>query len=135
MRRKLLTWMGVWLLGALPGAAFAADHNDGPMALANKDADIADVYAWMDSGGQKVNLVLDWFPDVAADHQLSDAVQFAFHLSSMPAYGGAAKEMLAVCTFDAAEKISCWVGDDEYVTGDARSEAGLVSTSGKVRVF
>src|SRR5262249_9125643 len=45
------------------------------------------------------------------------------------------KSVDVVCTFDAAQKISCWVGDKDYVTGDASAVAGLTSASGKVKVF
>ncbi|TMA23646.1 MAG: DUF4331 domain-containing protein, partial [Deltaproteobacteria bacterium] len=58
-----------------------------------------------------------------------------FHTSSLSAFGSAAGSTQdIVCTFDAAQKLSCWAGN-EYVSGDASNPAGLASGSGKLRVF
>lgn len=115
-------------------ASSAADHSDGPAATNNPDADITDIYAWMDPSG-KLNLVLNWFPDAPSGAALSDAVLFAFHVESKAMYGAMESTTTDIlCGFDAAQKISCWAGD-EYVTGDASASSGITSESGKLRVF
>jgi len=43
--------------------------------------------------------------------------------------------MDVICTFDASQAVSCWVGDKDYVTGDASDPKGLASASGKTRVY
>jgi hypothetical protein len=115
--------------------ALAADHQDGPAATADPSADITDVFAWMSSDASKVNLVMDVFPFATGTPMFSNTVQYVFHTSSRPSYGvAAAATVNVICTFNTAQTISCWAGD-EYVTGDASSTAGLTSASGKLKVF
>jgi hypothetical protein len=57
------------------------------------------------------------------------------HTSSGPAFGTSTAKEDVICTFDVSQKISCWVGTDEYVTGDASQTTGLASADGKVKVF
>ena len=123
------------LLLLIAPAALAADHMDGPAATADPAADITDLYAWTSADGTKLNLVLDIFPAATTSARFSNAVQYVFHTSSLSAFGSAAGSTQdIVCTFDAAQKVSCWAGD-EYVSGDAGNPAGLASGSGKLRVF
>lgn len=124
----------VLLLLSSAAAATAADHADGPATTSNPDGDITDVYAWVDPGGGKLNLILNWFPDAPGAALLSDAVLFAFHVDSMPMFGGSSTRTDIICGFDADERISCWAGE-EYVSGDASDAAGIASTSGRLRVF
>ena len=65
----------------------------------------------------------------------SDAVQYALHIESSAKYGVAGDKSDIICTFDADQKISCWVGTQDYVTGDASVTDGIKSESGKTRVF
>jgi len=115
-------------------ASFAADHTDGPAAKADPAADITDVYSWVD--GNNVILVMDVNPFATATSKFSDKVQYVFHTESQMTFGAdKATASDVICTFDATQKISCWVGKDDYVTGDASATAGLDSKSGKVKVF
>lgn len=129
-----------WLQGAIALAiaatgpsAFAADHLDGPGAKEDPLADITDVYAWTET--DKVLFVLNVAPLATAESKFSDAVQYAIHLESTAKYGDAGEKMDIICTFDAEQKISCWIGDKDYLTGDASVTAGLKSASGAVRVY
>jgi hypothetical protein len=136
MRRLLPRPLALLATLALSGPALAADHNDAPAAMANKDADIADVFAWTDAGGQKVNLVLTTFPAATATTKPSDAVLYVFHLTSKQTFSATAStEVRIICGFDAQQAISCWAGDSEYVTGNANTAQGITSASGKLRVF
>jgi hypothetical protein len=128
------------IAAAIAGAAFfaaplaqAADHLDGPAATLDPAADITDVYTWLD--GDRVVFVLNVAPKAMSTSQFSDKVQYVLHTSSGVSFGATAAPMDIIATFDASQKISLWVGADEYVTGDASQAAGLMTDSGKVKVF
>ena len=119
----------------IPALALAADHQDGPAAKADPASDITDLFAWMSGDGAKVNLAMDVFPAANASSKFSNTTQYVFHTAAHPAFGTAsASTQDIVCTFDATQKISCWVGST-LVRGDASSTNGLVSADGKVKVF
>ncbi len=113
---------------ALPG--LAADHRDSPVPRADPAADLGDIFAWTTADTSQINLVMT--VPVAA---FSDAVQYAFHIESTQAYGTAGVEIDAICTFATDQNLECWVGDQDYVSGDASSEQGLLSEAGRFRVF
>jgi tetratricopeptide (TPR) repeat protein len=83
----------------------------------------------------KVNLVMDVYPNAPAGAMFSDQVLYAFHLNSAATFGGTATETKIFCGFDTAQKITCWVGGTESLTGDASATTGISSTSGKTKVF
>ena len=114
----------------LAGTLQAADHRDSPSALAEPAADIADIYAWTTADTRSVNFAL-----TIVVPEFSDALLYAIHVESSSAYGEAGDETVIVCAFDAQQNLECWIGDDDYVAGDARSEVGLESASGRVRAF
>jgi hypothetical protein len=144
MRRALLVAIG--LSAATAVALFAtdkpieaADHTDAPGATAAADMDILDLFAWMDSDAGNVNLALTVNPFNDGSGTFSRTGQYVFHVNSSAGFGMAATETLVVATFDANDEVSVWVGDGttatDYVSGDASATAGLVSTSGDVRVY
>jgi hypothetical protein len=112
--------------------AFAADHNDGPSAKMRPPADITDIYTWLD--GDRVILVLNVAPFATIESKFDDKVQYWFHTTSGTAFDEKKVPLDIVCTFDAAQTISCWAGG-EYVTGDAKNEDGISSESGNLKVF
>ena len=137
---KKMTWMrGATALTLMLGAstAIAADHLDSPAEKAAGAGlqDITDLYTWVDTGN--VVLIMSVNPGATASTKFSNAVQYVFHTASSAAYPttASAKETDVICTFDTTQKISCWVGTADYVTGDASMPAGLMSTSGNVKVF
>jgi Domain of unknown function (DUF4331) len=113
----------------------AADHADSPAAASAPDADITDLFAWMSPDGSKVDLILNWFPSAPATSILAANVLFTFHVSSKATFSAttAAPETTIICGFDSTEKLSCWVGRADYVTG-AKGQT-LTSASGKVKAF
>jgi hypothetical protein len=132
---KRLTFISLLGIAAtLAPSIFAADHIDSPATVAEPTADITDLYAWMNSVAQSLNLVMDVAPFSEAGAQFSDAVAYVFHVNSSMGYGEAQTETQVICQFYAASKIECWAGD-EYVEGDPASEAGISSSSGNLRVF
>ena len=124
------TILGLTLaIGVVPGS-WAADHVDAPAVVADPAADLADIFAWTTSDARQINLVLT-IPAAA----FSDAVQYAFRIESSEAYGEAGVSTDVICTFDASQAVQCWVGEEDYVAGDASAETGLVSDTGRIRVF
>ncbi|HEX4340351.1 MAG TPA: DUF4331 family protein [Polyangiaceae bacterium] len=116
-------------------SALASDHTDGPAVTGDPAADITDVYAWMSATG-KVEIALDVSPFATSTTKFSDAVTYAIHVNSNASFGATpTKETLVICQFDAGGTIQCWVGANEYVTGNASKTAGISSASGKVKVF
>jgi hypothetical protein len=128
--------------------AHAADHGDGAaVGAVDGLADINDVFAWMNADASRINLVMTVKPNADATTEFSNAVQYNFRLAAHPDYATTvlmpdmepARRVRVTCTFDEAQVISCWIVDGtttlDYVTGDASSPTGIMSTSGKVKVF
>jgi len=120
---------------ALPWQTRAADHRDGPTVTADPVADINDVYTWMSPDAETVYLVMTVFPFAAASARFSNQIQYVFHTTSAPSFGAASTDTDVICTFAVDQTVQCWVGDDSYLTGNASSTSGLVSSDGRVRVF
>jgi hypothetical protein len=134
-RMRRIQIVGVALLSAVPFIANAADHIDSPSATAEPGADITDVYAWMSGDASKVNMVLDVHHMASADSAFSPAVQYALHINSAAAFGASeSSEARILCQFYTPSAIECWLGD-EYLEGDPSDPEGIVSQSGKLRVF
>jgi hypothetical protein len=116
--------------------ARAADHIDGPRASADPSADITDVFTWMTPDAAKVIIAIDLTRNASTESKFSDAVVYAVRTTSSATFGGSAAAQIDVlCTFDVAQQVQCWVGDDAYVSGDASGAAGITSADGKLRVF
>ncbi len=125
----------------------AADHRDGPAALADAPSDITDVYAWMSADGNQVYLALNVQGanlGATATTQFSNAVQYVFHVSSGASYaaGTGAKPDTIICKFDnaAQQGFECWGPGvsgavAEYVKDTVGNTAGKTSKSGKMKVF
>lgn len=113
--------------------ALAADHLDGPAATMDPTADITDVYGFM--SGTNTVLVLNVAPIATGASKFSDKIQYVLHTESTDAFGAPGQQQDIIATFDADQKISLWIGNDVYLTGDASATAGLTSADGKVKVF
>lgn len=125
---------GLLAVALVPAAVQAADHIDSPAASAEPTADLTDLFAWTSPDATKLNLVLGVTPFAGDDAQFSDATQYAFHVNSSMGYGEAQTETVVLCQFYDVNAIECWAGD-QYLAGDPRDPAGLVSEGGKLRVF
>lgn len=118
--------------------ARAADHADGTAVTVAPSTDIADMYAWMDGSATNLNMVMTVYPSAdKATSKFSSTALYVFHVMSKasPSDTSSYAEVTVVCSFDAAQTVQCWAGDSEYVTGNANTQSGLVSRSGKFRVF
>jgi hypothetical protein len=139
MLRRVLALAG--MVAVCPAIARAADHADGPSAtqsLMDLSGDITDVYAFTDANN--VNLIMDVGTNATATSKFSNAVQYVFHVNGITGLTDTAPfSSTVVCTFDASQKISCWLQNGSktvnYVTGDASATAGVASADGKMKVF
>ena len=140
MRTTWLRTLGLAAVTTISPLVLAADHADGPAASMDKTADIADLFTWASTDGKTTYFVMDIGKDMKAGDKFSNAVKYVFHTTSMPAYGALAgvKSVDIICTFDSGtpQKTTCWVGNQDTVSGDASVAATpVVSTSGKVKLF
>jgi hypothetical protein len=149
MQRTWVAGLGVLAAMGIAPLARAADHNDDPHMAPDASADITDVFSWMSADASKVYLVMDVFPNATAGSKFSNAVKYVFHTKSnksfLDAFSGTKPIDLndIICTFDANQKISCWVVDvanagnvKDYVNGDASMAAApLLSASAKIKAF
>lgn len=136
--RTRLKWLGLVgvaiTLVALSSRVESADHRDAPATIADPASDINDLFAFMDGG--RFVLAMTVTPFAGATAAFSDATKYVFHTSSGTAFGTTTSDETFICTFDAAQNVSCWAGTDDYVTGNASSAtAPLTSASGKLKVF
>ncbi|MGA8221293.1 MAG: DUF4331 family protein [Candidatus Acidiferrales bacterium] len=72
--------------------------------------------------------------DIVA-HQFSDRLQYVLHVDSGKKLGKTTATTLIVCRFDAGNAVECWVGDADYVRGDASNTSGLEGENRRFRVF
>lgn len=136
MNRKTIAAMSCACVAGVigfAGIAHSADHLDSPATKADPTVDINDLYSFMD--GSNLVLAMTVFPAATTGAKFSDKVQYVIHTSSGAAFGTTTASEDVICTFDTAQKIQCWAGTDEYVTGDASAAAGVASADGKFKVF
>lgn len=138
IRMIVLVVVGIFTALGLVSRARAADHRDGPRVVADPSIDIADVYSWMPDPNH-VALIMNVYPGATPSSKFSTSAKYVLHTASFTQYPGTADpEINIICTFDGAatQNVSCWVGQQEYVHGDATSVVlGLSSADGKVQVF
>lgn len=140
--KKWATALGLGLVCAVSPRAHATDHLDGSATSQVKTdpaTDIGDVYAWMDSGGNRVNMVMTVFPGATATSKFSSTTLYYFHSNSKVSASDASsdRELQIICSFADGTPASaeCWAGANEYVKGDAGNVAGITSASKKLQVF
>jgi hypothetical protein len=141
---KQLVWKagvaGLGLSAAVVGGSIAlgADHRDSTLIgmEANAASDINDVYAWMSSDAQDLNLVMTVQPFAADGATVSAGTQYVFHVTSQAMFGAATvEETLVICELASATSAQCWVGDDVYLSGDPSAEAGVTDAESRARLF
>jgi hypothetical protein len=136
MKRAIRT-LGILLTSTLtPLSSLAADHGDSPSAATSNEptADITDLYAWMSSDGEKLNLVMDVNSDAGPNARFSEAVTYVFYVSSSAGYGQPQENERVTCKFVDQTNIECWLGND-YVVGDPSGPLGILSDNQGMRVF
>lgn len=137
-RFRLQAWnwwfVGVAMVGILITMGFrvasASDHLDTPTVIADPAADIGDIFTWTSSDGKRLNLVMD-----IVAHQFSDHLQYVFHVDSGKSFGKTTATTLIVCRFDVAGVAECWIGDADYVHGDASNITGIEGKKRRFRLF
>ena len=115
---------------ALAATARASDHLDSPATVANPQADIGDVYAWVSPDGRQLNLVM-----TIQGHTFSDKVQYVLHVDSGRVFGHTSASTSIVCRFAAANAVKCMVGNADSVSGDPTNTVGLEGRNHRFRVY
>jgi hypothetical protein len=111
-------------------AALGSDHLDSPTVMTNPRADIGDLYAWTSSDARRLNLVM-----TIVGGSLSENIEYAFHVDSGRTLGATKIETSIVCRPASARTLDCRVGEHDRAHGDAGNAEGLVSRTGRMRVF
>jgi hypothetical protein len=115
---------------SLACSAFAADHLDTPTVTADPAADIGDLFAWTSSDGRRLNLVMD-----IVGRKFSDRIQYVFHVDSGSRFGATTTTTTILCQFDVSNAVECWLGDADFVRGDASRPNGLEGMKKRFKVF
>jgi len=122
------------LLGSISacgvGILQASNHLDTPTAIANPQADIGDIYAWMAPDGRHLNLVM-----TIVGHSFSDRLRYTFYIDSGKEFGKTTATTSIVCRFPAPKDVNCRVGRADVARGDATDPAGLKGRNHRFRVF
>ena len=108
----------------------ASNHLDSPTAIANPQADIGDVYAWMTPDASHLNLVM-----TVVGHTFSDRLQYGFHIDSGKQFGKTTATTSIVCRFPGSRNADCRLGNADEARGDASTPAGLEGNKHLFRVF
>jgi len=115
---------------AFATVARASDHLDSPATVANPQADVSDVYAWISPEGRKLNLVM-----TIQGHSFSNRVKYVLHVDSGKVFGQTSASTSIECRFDAATSIHCDVGKADSASGDPTNPAGLEGRNHLFRVY
>jgi hypothetical protein len=129
-RRLLLAGIAVAFAVVQISRAYASDHLDTPTVIADPAADIGDMFAWTSADGRRLNLIMD-----IVAHQFSNRLQYVLHVDSGEHFGHTTASTLIVCQFDLANNVECWVGNNDYVHGNASSPEGIEGENHRFRVF
>ncbi len=129
-RRLSVLLLALGSFSALASLARASDHLDSPSTVANPQADVADVYAWMSPEGRQLNLAM-----TVQGHTFSNKVQYVLHVDSGKVFGQTTASTAIECRFDAANAIKCEVGRLDSASGDPTNPAGLEGHNHLFRVY
>src|SRR6266403_6150186 len=127
---KIKILVAVVLFAALAAMARASDHFDSPATVANPQADIGDVYAWISPEGRRLNLAM-----TIQGHTFSDKVQYALHIDSGKVFGHTSASTTIVCHFSAANAVNCKAGNADSASGDPTDPSGLEGRNHRFRVY
>ncbi len=108
-------WVG-WLL-LVSVAAHASDHLDTPSVIANPQADIGDLYAWMAPDGRHLDLVMD-----IVGRSFSDRLDYVFHIDSGPRYGHTTRTVTITCRFPDPARADCKGGGHPQIFAGPRDD-------------
>jgi hypothetical protein len=110
--------------------AEASDHLDSPATVANPQADISDVYAWVSPEGKQLNLAM-----TVLGHSFSNKVRYTLHVDSGNVFGHTNASTAIECIFPAANSATCTVGTADSASGDVSGAAGIEGKNRRFRVF
>jgi hypothetical protein len=130
--KHLVITLGIGLLvgSGKPMDSSASNHLDTSAVIANPQANIGDMYAWMAQDGRHLNLAMD-----IVGSSFSDKLSYVFHVDSGPGFGKTTATTTIVCRFPETKVADCSVGNVDSVRGDAGNPAGIVGRNHHFRVF
>jgi hypothetical protein len=129
-RRGSAMLLALTFFSAFASLARASDHLDSPTTVANPQADVADVYAWVSPEGRQLNLAM-----TVQGHTFSNKVQYELHVDSGKVFGQTTASTTIECRFEAANAVKCDVGKADSAAGDATNPAGLEGHNHRFRVY
>jgi hypothetical protein len=118
------------VFSAFASLARASDHLDSAVTVANPQADVSDVYAWVSPEGRQLNLVM-----TVQGHTFSNKVQYVLHIDSGKVFGQTSASTSIECRFDAANAVKCDLGKADSASGDPTNPAGLEGHNHRFRVY
>jgi uncharacterized protein DUF4331 len=142
---------GLAIVAVLAAPGRAADPAVRPAVTAaladDAMAQIADVYAWMESS-QILNVVMDVSPGDDGSHSFGPGVTYVLHLTSRASPDIATTadlETRVICQFTANTRVQCWVTDPTsptsakpykaYLAGDPSKPTGVETSDHLLKVF
>ena len=130
LRPSMASLVSLALAVLLATTVRASDHLDSPSTVANPQADIGDVYAWMSTDGRRLNLAL-----TIQGHTFSDKLLYAIHVDSGSAFGQTTASSSISCRFSAATAVNCNLDDTDSVAGDPTGPVGIHGRAHRLRVY
>lgn len=125
-----LIFLGTMVVLAAAQKCRASNHLDTSVVTANPQANIGDIYAWMDPDGRHLNLVMD-----IVGRSFSDKLRYVFYIDSGPRFGKTTVTTKIACRFPDVDVTDCRVMGIDRARGDAGKPAGLEGTNHRFRVF
>lgn len=99
--------------------AHASDRRDGPAATGTTQADIVDLYAWMDPTRKNVYFILTVNPDATNISVFDPNVLYVIHTSARSGLNDTAPaaDIPIICQIKSTARSECWVGKVAYAKG------------------
>jgi len=99
--------------------AQASDRRDGTTVTGTPQADIVDLYSWMDPTGKNVFFILTVNPDATNISVFDPNVLYVIHTSARSGLNDAAPaaDIPIICQVKSTARSECWVGKTTYAKG------------------
>jgi len=127
---QVVVTLGLLVCASVYQSGFASNHLDTPEVIANPQANIGDMYAWIAADGQHLNLVMD-----IVGHSFSDKLSYVFRVDSGRRFGRTTATTKIICRFPEPGLADCRAGNLDRARGDAGSLQGLEGSRHRFRVF
>lgn len=120
--KQLTCGLALLWLGAAAPPASASDHLDTPAVQQDGRLDIGDLYAWMSSDGEHLNLML-----TIVGKRFAPDAEYVFHMDQGAAFGRTTLRTDIRCRIGQQHAIDCRMGTLDRAEGPS-AEAGAVES-------